>query len=59
MEKAAYLCDQCGEPVKLEGFACQTDQGFKKFCCEGCLSIYRLLHPDLNPKNTNQEDLKL
>lgn len=56
MEKNSYFCDHCDQPVEIEGFSCSTDQGVKRFCCEGCLSIYVLLHPQRIVKNNNSEE---
>lgn len=39
-------CDLCGQPVLISGFALHTVEGQKKFCCEGCLSIFQLLNPE-------------
>jgi hypothetical protein len=39
-------CDLCGLAVKVEGFQLETIEGKKLFCCEGCLSVYRLLNGD-------------
>lgn len=58
MDKPDYPCDQCHQPVELEGFCFEADSGLKRFCCEGCLSIYRLLNPVLSPKNNKEEDKK-
>jgi hypothetical protein len=43
MEKQPALCDQCGKVIELSGFYLQLEQGMKRFCCEGCLSIYQLV----------------
>jgi len=39
-------CSLCGQPVLLSGFVLLTQEGQKKFCCEGCLSIFQLLNPE-------------
>jgi len=39
-----YPCDLCQLPVETKGYEVQTIQGNKRFCCEGCLGIYRMLH---------------
>jgi len=36
------LCDLA---VEISGFKLETKEGLQHFCCEGCLSIYRLLNP--------------
>jgi len=43
MEK---VCDLCSLPVEVDGFQVETTEGVKIFCCEGCLSVYRLLNGD-------------
>jgi hypothetical protein len=44
-----YFCDLCGLPVEVPGFELQTGEGTKRFCCDGCLGIYRMLHEDEIP----------
>ncbi len=39
-------CDLCGLPVEIPDFRLETREGTKRFCCEGCLGIYRMLHED-------------
>ena len=39
-------CDLCGLPVETPGFALNTTEGDKAFCCEGCKGIYQLLNED-------------
>ncbi|MCX8049534.1 MAG: heavy metal translocating P-type ATPase metal-binding domain-containing protein [Methylohalobius sp.] len=39
-------CDLCALPVEIPDFTLKTKSGIKRFCCEGCLGIYRLLHED-------------
>ena len=39
-------CDLCSLPVEIPDFQLQTKNGVKRFCCEGCLGIYRMLHED-------------
>ncbi|KAF3981799.1 MAG: metal-binding protein [Methylococcales symbiont of Hymedesmia sp. n. MRB-2018] len=41
IEKGCLLCNQ---PVEIPGFKLETKDGQQSFCCEGCLSIYRLLN---------------
>lgn len=46
MAEVFYPCDLCGLPVEVEGFELATVQGVKRFCCEGCLGVFRMLHAD-------------
>ncbi len=46
MEERMYHCDLCRLPVEVDEFHLQTKQGLKRFCCEGCLGIYRMLHEE-------------
>ncbi|MGR8934812.1 MAG: heavy metal translocating P-type ATPase metal-binding domain-containing protein [Gammaproteobacteria bacterium] len=46
MSSDKQLCDLCGLPVKTSGFELNTKEGVKRFCCEGCLSIYEMLNED-------------
>lgn len=39
-------CALCGLPIEVEGFRLIGNQGTRRFCCEGCQGIYRILHPD-------------
>jgi len=39
-------CDLCSLAVEVDGFQLETTEGVKVFCCEGCLSVYRLLNGD-------------
>jgi hypothetical protein len=39
-------CDLCQLPVEAPGFELLTTAGRKRFCCEGCQGIYRMLHED-------------
>jgi len=39
-------CDLCDLAVEVDGFQLETTEGIKMFCCEGCLSVYRLLNGD-------------
>jgi hypothetical protein len=39
-------CLLCNQPVEIPGFKLETKEGIQSFCCEGCLSIYRLLNPN-------------
>jgi len=46
MSENTVSCTLCGLVVEVEGFSAQTDEGLQKFCCAGCLSVYRLLNGD-------------
>jgi hypothetical protein len=53
-------CALCNQPVAMAGFSQQDADGVKKFCCAGCLSIFRLLYQHHEPttlktKNNNEE----
>jgi hypothetical protein len=37
-------CSLCGQPVLVSSFTLTTPDELKKFCCAGCLSIYKLLN---------------
>lgn len=37
-------CDLCGLDVGNKPFVLHTPEGDLKFCCDGCLGIYRLLN---------------
>ena len=39
-------CALCGLAVEIDGFSVQTSEGLMRFCCAGCLSVYRLLNGD-------------
>ena len=40
-------CDLCALPVGAKPFLLAQDGKSLKFCCEGCLGIYQMLH-DIN-----------
>jgi hypothetical protein len=46
MDQSKPNCDLCALPVEIPDFTLNTKYGLKRFCCEGCLGIYRLLHED-------------
>ena len=46
MDQDIIKCALCGLAVEIEGFNAQTKEGLKRFCCAGCLSVYRLLNGD-------------
>ena len=46
MEDETNKCALCGLPVEVVGFTVETIEGLKKFCCAGCVSVYRLLNGD-------------
>jgi len=37
-------CDLCALAIEGEPFTLQIDEGEKRFCCNGCLEVYALLH---------------
>lgn len=39
-------CALCGLSVEIEGFSVMTHDGLLRFCCAGCLSVYRLFNGD-------------
>ena len=41
-------CELCNLPVKVEGFILKGPEGSLAFCCEGCLSVYKMLNFDQN-----------
>ncbi len=45
-KKSKPPCELCKQPVELAGFSLKTPRGEVYFCCQGCLSIYQLIHPD-------------
>jgi len=57
MKNVEHPCDLCGQPVKVAGFALKMPLTQKKFCCEGCLSIYQLLNPEPQPNNNKKENM--
>lgn len=50
MRKTKIACELCMQPVLVAGFELNTESGEKKFCCEGCKSIYQLLNPPQSSK---------
>lgn len=40
-------CDLCSLPVGVKPFLLDFEGKSLKFCCEGCLGIYQMLH-DIN-----------
>lgn len=46
MSDEPKLCDLCQLPIEVEGYELSTTAGRKRFCCEGCQGIYRMLHED-------------
>ncbi len=46
MSENTKECDLCGLAVEVEGFELNTQEGEKRFCCEGCKGIYQMLHED-------------
>jgi hypothetical protein len=43
-ESTSHSCDLCGAPVQTPDFRVNTQTGLKRFCCEGCEGVYRMLH---------------
>jgi len=56
VKKQFYKCDLCDQPVKVTGFTGNFPDGLKRFCCEGCLQIFKLLEPK-SPSNQNKENI--
>lgn len=46
MNDTVDYCDLCRLPIEVPGFELFTTEGPKRFCCEGCLGIYRMLNED-------------
>lgn len=46
MSENKEICDLCGLAVEVNGFRLKTNEGDKKFCCEGCKGIFQMLHQD-------------
>lgn len=46
MSNQESSCDLCQLPIEATGWQLVTSSGLKRFCCEGCLGIYRMLHED-------------
>ncbi|MDD5034226.1 MAG: heavy metal translocating P-type ATPase metal-binding domain-containing protein [Methylococcaceae bacterium] len=44
MENTFQACDLCSLPVETSDFSLMTVTGVKRFCCEGCLGVYQMLH---------------
>jgi hypothetical protein len=51
--KEKPLCTLCKQPVEIAGFSLLVEDNLKHFCCEGCLSIYQLLHKFTAPNSHN------
>ncbi len=54
-------CDLCGLPVETPDFSVLTATGLKRFCCEGCEGIFRMLHeeeilPDRQPALASEKN---
>jgi|AJXC01.1.fsa_nt_gi Putative metal-binding domain of cation transport ATPase. len=45
MQSIKKECTLCDLAVEISGFKLETKEGLQHFCCEGCLSVYRLLNP--------------
>lgn len=37
-------CDLCGLDVETDSFTIKTKDKVLKFCCDGCVGIYRMLN---------------
>ncbi|NOQ63893.1 MAG: metal-binding protein [Methyloprofundus sp.] len=47
LKQDVQMCDLCGLVVEIDGFTVDIKEGKTlKFCCAGCLSVYRLLNGD-------------
>ncbi len=60
MSNEKKVCDLCGLDIEVAGFELNTNDGEKRFCCEGCKGIYQMLHeseivPD-NPEQTAADE---
>jgi hypothetical protein len=42
----ATACALCGLEVGKQPLTLATRQGSLEFCCEGCVGIYQMLHPE-------------
>ncbi|WGS84883.1 metal-binding protein [Methylomonas sp. UP202] len=51
-------CALCGQPVKVGGFKLLTGDGLKRFCCEGCRSIFQLLNAEQTITTIPEEKLR-
>lgn len=48
-------CDLCSLPVGVKPFLLPTHAKTLKFCCDGCLGIYQMLHDmDALPAGSEQ-----
>lgn len=56
MKSSKKTCTLCGLPAEIRGFEVETKEGKKDFCCEGCLSIYKLFNKNkLLPTNKEKK----
>lgn len=54
-EKSNPPCDLCGLDVESEDFVIRTREKTLKFCCEGCVGIFRMLNdPEEIDENIDQ-----
>jgi hypothetical protein len=44
MTEQETRCELCNLPVKVTGFTLGAADAKLFFCCEGCLSVYRMLN---------------
>ena len=49
MNNNKKVCELCRVPLQTLGFKLKTKNGVKFFCCEGCKSVYSMLHRDSIP----------
>ncbi|MFZ2725684.1 MAG: heavy metal translocating P-type ATPase metal-binding domain-containing protein [Methylococcaceae bacterium] len=58
MKDDKKACDLCGLAIEVNGFELLTQEGEKKFCCEGCKGIYQMLNEDIIVINKTKTDNK-
>ncbi len=46
------FCALCHQPVEIKGFVLLKNTQTKYFCCEGCLSIYKLFNKNISLPNS-------
>ena len=58
MTEQEIKCELCDLPVKVTGFTLEVAKVRLFFCCEGCLSVYRMLNFEQfeNSNNKNNEN---
>lgn len=55
MNEIESQCELCKLPVEVQVFTLATQKGQLHFCCEGCLSVYKLLQTELSENSKDQE----